>query len=62
MLIDKAKFYTVYGWFFSPRLPHLASRAHAKMKQSLGKVANITPAGPKLFGSQEEEKAEDSEE
>jgi len=52
MLIDKAKFYTIYGWFFSPRLPRFSAGTKAQPRESLRKSVNIVPAGPKLFGKQ----------
>jgi NhaP-type Na+/H+ and K+/H+ antiporter len=56
MLIDKAKFDVVYGWFFSPRLPDFSSRKKKQPpRETVKKEVEIVPAGPKLFGNQEQE-------
>jgi NhaP-type Na+/H+ or K+/H+ antiporter len=53
MLIDKTKFYELYGWLFSPRLPNILSRKKLQEREPLGKSDDIVPAGPKLFGKQD---------
>ena len=52
MLIDKTNFYEVYGWFFFPSLPSLFSRTKSQSRKPLSKSDEIMPAGPKLFGKQ----------
>ena len=52
MLIDKTKFYELYGWLFSPSLPHPFSKTKLRPRESLSKSDDIRPAGPKLFGGQ----------
>jgi NhaP-type Na+/H+ or K+/H+ antiporter len=54
MLIDKTKFYEIYGWLFSPRLPDILGRKKPQGRESLNKTDDILPAGPKLFGKQDE--------
>ncbi|MFC2051939.1 cation:proton antiporter [Chloroflexota bacterium] len=55
MLIDKTKFYELYGWLFSPSLPSLFGRTKSQSRESLSKSDDITPAGPKLFGKQNQD-------
>jgi len=55
MLIDKTKFYEIYGWLFSPRLPDIFGRKKSQGKESLDNADDIVPAGPKLFGKVREE-------
>jgi len=52
MLIDKTNFYEVYGWLFFPSLPSLFSRTKSQSRKPLSKSDEIMPAGPKLFGKQ----------
>ncbi|MFC2066334.1 cation:proton antiporter [Chloroflexota bacterium] len=54
MLIDKTKFDEFYGWLFSPRLPNLFSRIKSHTREPLTKSDDIIPAGPKLFGKQDQ--------
>ena len=53
MLIDKAKFYELYGWLFYPSLPNLFGKPKPRSKESLSKSDDIIPAGSKLFGKQD---------
>ena len=55
MLIDKTKFYELYGWFIYPSIPDFFSRRKAQTSKTLSKSDDITPAGPKLFGKQEQD-------
>ncbi|HEY33575.1 MAG TPA: sodium:proton exchanger [Dehalococcoidia bacterium] len=55
MLIDKTKFYEIYGWLFSPSLPDIFGRKKSQEKESLSNSDDIVPAGPKLFGKAREE-------
>ena len=52
MLIDKTRLSELYGWLFSPSLPNLFRRTESQPRQPLGKSDDITAAGPKLFGKQ----------
>jgi Kef-type K+ transport system membrane component KefB len=54
MLIDKAKFYELYGWLFYPSLPNLFGKAKPQSRESLSKSDDIIPAGSKLFGKQDQ--------
>ena len=54
MLIDKTKFYELYGWLFSPSLPNLFGRMKSQTREALTKSDDIVPAGPKLFGKQDQ--------
>ncbi|MFC1907910.1 cation:proton antiporter [Chloroflexota bacterium] len=54
ILIDKTKFYELYGWLFNPRLPKFLSKAKFQSKKQLNESDDITPAGPKLFGKQDQ--------
>ena len=54
MLIDKTKFYKLYGWLFSPHLPNLFGGPKYQSKKSLSKSDDIVPAGSKLFGKQDQ--------
>jgi len=54
MLIDKAKFYALYGWLFYPRLPNLFGKPKPQSRESLSKSGDIIPAGSKLFGKQDQ--------
>lgn len=56
MLIDKTKFYEIYGWLFSPSLPDILGRKKPQGRTSLNKADDILPAGPKLFGKQDKNK------
>jgi len=53
MLIDKTKFYEIYGWLFSPSLPDIFGRKKPQGRESLSESDDIVPAGQKLFGKQE---------
>jgi len=55
MLIDKAKFYKLYGWLFSPSLPSFFSGPKYQSRESLSRSDEILPAGPKLFGKQDQD-------
>jgi NhaP-type Na+/H+ or K+/H+ antiporter len=52
VLIDKTKFYELYGWLFSPSLLNLSGRMKSQKRESLNQSDDIVPAGPKLFGKQ----------
>jgi cell volume regulation protein A len=52
MLIDKTKFYEIYGWLFSPSLPDIFGRKKLQERESISTPDDIVPAGPKLFGKQ----------
>jgi len=54
MLIDKAKFYALYGWLFYPSLPNLFGKPKPQSRESLSKSGDIIPAGSKLFGKQDQ--------
>jgi len=54
MLIDKTKFYKLYGWLFSPRLPNLFGSSKYQSRKSISKSDDIVPAGSKLFGKQDQ--------
>ena len=59
MLIDKAKFYKLYGWLFSPTLPGFFGGSKYQPKyqsrESIKRSDEILPAGPKLFGKQDQD-------
>ncbi|MFC1939363.1 cation:proton antiporter [Chloroflexota bacterium] len=59
MLIDKTKLYKIYGWLFYPSLPNLFGRAKYQARESLRKSDYIVPAGPKLFGKQNQNESSD---
>jgi cell volume regulation protein A len=53
MLVDKTRFYELYGWLFYPSLSSLFGKAKPLSRESLSKSGDIVPAGPKLFGKQD---------
>ena len=55
MLIDKTKFYELYGWVLYPGIPGFLSRTKAPTRKTLRKSDDIIPAGPKLFGKQDQD-------
>ena len=54
MLIDKTRFYELYGWLLFPTLPSLFGKTKPLPRKSLSKSDDIVPAGPKLFGKQDQ--------
>jgi len=54
MLIDKTRFYELYGWLLFPTLPSLFGKTKPLLRKSLSKSDDIVPAGPKLFGKQDQ--------
>ncbi|MFC1986229.1 cation:proton antiporter [Chloroflexota bacterium] len=53
MLIDKAKFYELYGWLLYPSFSSLFGKTKSQPRELLSKSDDIVQAGPKLFGKQE---------
>ena len=53
MLIDKTKFYAIYGWLFSPSLPDIFGRKKSQGREAVSNPDDIVPAGLKFFGKQE---------
>jgi len=50
MLMDKTKFYELYGWLIYPHMPKFIGRRKYLDRKMLNKSDDIAPIGPALFG------------